>query len=115
MNPESNTMDIWQSFSLVSPRSPQRPLTHLVDHQRPIPLNTPTDIELTPRQRIRVTLLDANHCAGAVMFLIEGDGKSILYTGDIRGKYDSALTPPSKSSWMETWSVRNDVLADTRL
>jgi Cft2 family RNA processing exonuclease len=53
--------------------------------QRPIPLNTPTEIELTPLQRIRVTLLDANHCAGAVMFLIEGQGKAILYTGDIRG------------------------------
>jgi len=54
--------------------------------QRPIPLNTPTEIELTPRLRIRVTLFDANHCAGAVMFLIEGDGKAILYSGDIRGK-----------------------------
>ena len=52
--------------------------------QRPIPLNTPTEIVLTPKQRIRVTLFDANHCPGAVMFLIEGDGKSILYTGDIR-------------------------------
>jgi Cft2 family RNA processing exonuclease len=52
--------------------------------QRPIPLNTPTNIELTPRLSIRVTLLDANHCTGAVMFLIEGDGKAILYTGDIR-------------------------------
>jgi Cft2 family RNA processing exonuclease len=54
---------------------------------RPIPLNTPTVIELTPRLSIRVTLLDANHCTGAVMFLIEGDGKAILYTGDIRGMF----------------------------
>lgn len=53
--------------------------------QRPIPLDTPTEIELTPRLSIRVTLLDANHCTGAVMFLIEGDGQAILYTGDIRG------------------------------
>ena len=53
--------------------------------QRPIPLHVPTEIELKPGTRIRVTLFDANHCPGAVMFLIEGDGKSILYTGDIRG------------------------------
>ncbi|KAF5857509.1 DNA crosslink repair [Aspergillus alliaceus] len=59
---------------------------HLSKLLRPIPLNTPTQIELTPRLSIRVTLLDANHCTGAVMFLIEGHGKSILYTGDIRAE-----------------------------
>jgi Cft2 family RNA processing exonuclease len=58
---------------------------HLTKLLRPIPLDTPTEIELTPLLSIRVTLLDANHCAGAVMFLIEGDGKAVLYTGDIRG------------------------------
>lgn len=30
------------------------------------------------------------------MFLIEGDGKAVLYTGDIRGMI-SLLEPPSKS------------------
>ncbi|PYH78262.1 hypothetical protein BO82DRAFT_386029 [Aspergillus uvarum CBS 121591] len=59
---------------------------HLSKLLRPIPLNTPTEIDLTPRLSIRVTLLDANHCTGAVMFLIEGDGKAILYTGDIRAE-----------------------------
>lgn len=59
---------------------------NLTAFQRPIPLQVPTEIELTPRNRIRVTLFDANHCIGAVMFLIEGDGKAILYTGDIRGR-----------------------------
>ncbi|OQE39008.1 hypothetical protein PENCOP_c007G07097 [Penicillium coprophilum] len=59
---------------------------HLAKLLRPIPLNTPTEIELTPRRRIRVTLFDANHCTGAVMFLIEGDGKAIIYTGDIRAE-----------------------------
>ncbi|KAJ5084758.1 hypothetical protein NUU61_009337 [Penicillium alfredii] len=59
---------------------------HLAKLLRPIPLNTPTEIELTPRQRIRVTLFDANHCTGAVMFLIEGNGNAILYTGDIRAE-----------------------------
>ncbi|GIJ84455.1 hypothetical protein Asppvi_003302 [Aspergillus pseudoviridinutans] len=59
---------------------------HLTKLLRPIPLDTPTEIELTPLLSIRVTLLDANHCAGAVMFLIEGDGKAVLYTGDIRSE-----------------------------
>ncbi|KAM0806338.1 beta-lactamase-like protein, partial [Usnea florida] len=51
-----------------------------------IPLNAPTEIELKPGISLRVTLLDANHCAGAVMFLIENDTKAILYTGDIRSE-----------------------------
>lgn len=59
---------------------------HLKKLLRPIPLHTPTKIELSPGKIIRVTLFDANHCPGAVMFLIEGDGKSILYTGDIRSE-----------------------------
>ncbi|OJJ39655.1 hypothetical protein ASPWEDRAFT_104551, partial [Aspergillus wentii DTO 134E9] len=72
---------------------------HLAKLLRPIPLNTPTDIELTPRLSIRVTLFDANHCAGAVMFLIEGNGKAILYTGDIRSE-----------SWWVNSLVRHPIL-----
>ena len=51
-----------------------------------LPLETSVIIELKPGLRIQVTLLDANHCVGAVMFLVEGDGKAILYTGDIRSE-----------------------------
>jgi len=43
-------------------------------------------IELSPGNSICVTLFDANHCSGAVMFLIEGQGKAILYTGDVRSE-----------------------------
>ncbi|CZR54852.1 uncharacterized protein PAC_04736 [Phialocephala subalpina] len=53
---------------------------------KPIPLETPTKIELTPGNEIQVTLFDANHCTGAVMFLFEGNGKAVLYTGDIRSE-----------------------------
>jgi DNA cross-link repair 1C protein len=59
---------------------------HLKKVLKALPLQTPTVIELTPKSTIRVTLFDANHCPGAVMFLIEGDGKAILYTGDIRSE-----------------------------
>lgn len=51
-----------------------------------IPLETPTEIELKLGKSIQVTLLDANHCAGAVMFLIEDERRAILYTGDIRSE-----------------------------
>ncbi|KAF2139884.1 uncharacterized protein K452DRAFT_352202 [Aplosporella prunicola CBS 121167] len=50
---------------------------------KPIPLDTPTTIELSPGNAVRVTLLDANHCVGAVMFLIQSRAKAVLYTGDI--------------------------------
>ncbi|KAL4785350.1 hypothetical protein BJX76DRAFT_184488 [Aspergillus varians] len=72
---------------------------HLSKLLRPIPLNTPTEIDLTPRLSIRVTLLDANHCTGAVMFLIEGGGKAILYTGDIRAE-----------SWWVNGLTRNPIM-----
>lgn len=59
---------------------------HLRGLLKTIPLNTPTEIELDPKRSIRVTLLDVNHCIGAVMFLIQDDSKAIFYTGDIRSE-----------------------------
>jgi hypothetical protein len=64
-----------------------------------LPLDTPTTIELAPGNSLRVTLVDANHCVGAVMFLIEGDGKAVLYTGDIRAE-----------TWWVNSIVQNPVL-----
>ncbi|RFN49261.1 hypothetical protein FIE12Z_6482 [Fusarium flagelliforme] len=64
----------------------QQTFKHLDKILKPLPLEAPTSIELRPGQQIQVTLFDANHCPGAVMFLVEGDGKAILYTGDIRSE-----------------------------
>jgi hypothetical protein len=36
--------------------------------QMPVPLNTPTVFELSDSEKVTITLLDANHCLGAVMY-----------------------------------------------
>jgi hypothetical protein len=66
---------------------------------KPLPLDTPTTLELAPGNKIHVTLIDANHCVGAVMFLIEGHGKAVLYTGDTRAE-----------TWWVNSLVQNPVL-----
>ncbi|KAG4429322.1 hypothetical protein IFR05_015195 [Cadophora sp. M221] len=59
---------------------------HLEKLLKPIPLETPTEIELKLGVKLQVTLFDANHCIGAVMFLFELNGRAVLYTGDIRSE-----------------------------
>ncbi|KAF7309339.1 DRMBL domain-containing protein [Mycena indigotica] len=56
------------------------------DLLKTLPLNTPTKIELTNHDTVTVTLFDANHCPGAVMFLVEGKYGAILHTGDFRAE-----------------------------
>ncbi|KAG0651652.1 DNA cross-link repair 1C [Hyphodiscus hymeniophilus] len=67
-------------------KPPKVTYKHLDKLLKTIPLETPTCIELEPGNDIQVTLFDANHCTGAVMFLIEANNKAILYTGDIRSE-----------------------------
>ncbi|KAJ3932307.1 MAG: hypothetical protein NXY57DRAFT_1003474 [Lentinula lateritia] len=50
------------------------------------PMNTPTEVELDGAKKVIITLFDANHCPGAVMFLIEGAEGAILHTGDFRAE-----------------------------
>ena len=49
-------------------------------------LDEPVTINLdeTGEETMTVTLLDANHCPGSVMFIFEGYFGKILYTGDFR-------------------------------
>ncbi|CAO1635212.1 unnamed protein product [Parajaminaea phylloscopi] len=51
-----------------------------------LPLNTPTEIPYLPGRNVRITLLDANHMPGAVMFLIEGHRGTVLHMGDCRAE-----------------------------
>ncbi|KAI0081463.1 hypothetical protein K474DRAFT_1566449, partial [Panus rudis PR-1116 ss-1] len=56
------------------------------DLVKTIPLNTPTRCELSNNNYVTITLLDANHCPGAVMFLVEGAKGAVLHTGDLRAE-----------------------------
>lgn len=49
----------------------------------PLPMNTPIDLECQGKS-VSVTLLDANHCPGAVMFLFHLGTRWILHVGDFR-------------------------------
>lgn len=67
------------------------PTANLVNQQlgvnkkylHPLPLNTPTVVSSRGKPII-VTLLDANHCPGAVMFLFQVGKRKILHVGDFR-------------------------------
>lgn len=61
-----------------------------IDHEKVIGLeiNKPFNVYELQESYVTVTPLPAAHCPGSVMFLIEFNGKKILYTGDFRMDLD---------------------------
>ncbi|GAP88434.1 putative artemis protein [Rosellinia necatrix] len=91
---------------------------HLEKKLKPIPLDTPTTISLSQGSSIQVTLLDANHCVGAVMFLFESSGKAVLYTGDIRcePRFVTAITQnPNMIEYSSGWKTLDRIYLDTSI
>lgn len=48
----------------------------------PLPMEAPTDVDLGPGVRARVTLLPAGHLLGAAGVLLECNGRRVFYSGD---------------------------------
>ncbi|GAB1601301.1 hypothetical protein Ahia01_000408400 [Argonauta hians] len=77
-------------------------LKHLEPYVKILEVNCPTLLEVPINEEfslhtsstITVTLLQANHCLGSVMFLIEGFEGSVLYTGDFRWEEDEFFQVP---------------------
>lgn len=57
------------AFARGDTEAPARPpYRHLAALLKALPLDTPVAVETGPGRAVQVTLLDANHCVGAVMF-----------------------------------------------
>ncbi|KAH7904819.1 beta-lactamase-like protein, partial [Hygrophoropsis aurantiaca] len=77
-----------------------------------VPMNTPTPFEISADESVTVTLIDANHCPGAVMFLIEGPRGSVLHTGDFRAE-SWFLTALTKNPFLQPYLATDDSYAST--
>lgn len=58
---------------------------HNLHYIRPLEPNQPHQIDVG-KQAVKLTLLDAYHCPGAVMFLVESAHHAVLCTGDLRAE-----------------------------
>ena len=63
----------------------------------PLELNKEITLSISPKWKILVTLIDANHIPGSVMILIKGYFGNILYTGDFRFNLDMLNVPTLKN------------------
>lgn len=79
----------------------------------PLGLNTPVVVESKGRP-ITVTLFDANHCPGAVMFLFQVGKRTILHVGDFRWHREQMLrNAPLKALSQKNPQQLDDLFLDT--
>lgn len=79
----------------------------------PLPMDSPTIIA-SKGKPITVTLLDANHCPGAVMFLFEVGKRNILHVGDFRWNRECMLHLGSPlKAFVSEKSILDDLFLDT--
>lgn len=64
---------------------------HVLPYIKTVKMNSPFMFTLDGKE-ITLTLIEAYHCPGSTMFLIESEQKNVLYTGDLR----------AESWWVET-------------
>ncbi|KAK4166397.1 beta-lactamase-like protein [Cladorrhinum sp. PSN259] len=89
---------------------------HLRNLLKPLPLETPATLELEPGNHLQVTLFNANHCPGSVMFLFEGRGKAALYTGDVRSEpwfVNAIIRSPSLIEYSSGIKTLDTIYLDT--
>lgn len=58
-----------------------------------LPMNQTMTLETRSERKVKVTLIDANHCPGAVMFLFQVGEQTILHVGDFRWNRSEHLSP----------------------
>ena len=74
-------------------------------------LNTAHVMSLDIEETFNATLIDANHCPGAVMYLFEGYFGSVLATGDFRYTHTMFVdTPLAAAAEIETCYLDNTYL-----
>lgn len=78
----------------------------------PIAMNSPTIIASKGRP-ITVTLLDANHCPGAVMFLFEVGNRRILHVGDFRWDRELMMSMPQIGAFSKISPRLDELFLDT--
>ncbi len=75
-------------------------------------MNMPT-IVLSRGKPVTVTLLDANHCPGAVMFLFEVGSRRILHVGDFRWDRELMMQMPQLRAFGNLSPRLDEIFLDT--